>query len=167
MWCDGYHLHPHGVRDFATSWPSWIWQAVKVLAWRLSNTLDTSFCIEALEEAIQKYGTPEIFNTDQGSQFTSDDFTEILKKNDIKISMDGKGRWIDNVFIERLWKSVKYQDVYIKAYESIGEVRIGLTNGLIGTTNGGHQGLDNRTPDEVYWSTLPGEGQCELGRLTT
>lgn len=83
----------------------------KVLSWRVSNTLDTSFCIEALEEALQTYGTPEIFNTDQGSQFTSDDFTGILKSHGIKISMDGKGRWIDNVFIERLWRSVKHQDI--------------------------------------------------------
>src|SRR5512147_2696407 len=98
----------------------------KVLSWRVSNTLDTSFCIEALEEAIRTYGTPEIFNTDQGSQFTSDDFTGILKNHGIKISMDGKGRWIDNVFVERLWKSVKYQDVYIKEYRSLGELRTGL-----------------------------------------
>ena len=98
----------------------------KVLSWRVSNTLDTSFCIEALEEAIHIYGTPEIFNTDQGSQFTSDDFTRVLKDHHIRISMDGKGRWIDNVFIERLWRSVKYQDIYLKAYSSIGDLRRGL-----------------------------------------
>ena len=95
----------------------------KVLSFKLSNTLDASFCVEALEEAIRTYGTPEIFNTDQGSQFTSDDFTGILKDHSIRISMDGKGRWIDNVFIERLWRSVKYQDVYLKAYRSIGEAQ--------------------------------------------
>jgi putative transposase len=128
----------------------------KVLSWRLSNTLDTSFCIEALEEAIERYGTPELFNTDQGSQFTSDDFTGILKNHHIKISMDGRGRWIDNVFIERLWKSVKYQDVYLKAYGSIGELREGLTTWFARYDRRRHQGLDNRTPDEVYWSTLPG-----------
>ena len=127
----------------------------KVLSWRLSNTLDTSFCIEALEEALRRYGTPEIFNTDQGSQFTSDDFTKILKDHRIKISMDGRGRWIDNVFIERLWKSVKYQDVYLKAYSSIGELREGLTKWFDRYDRRRHQGLDNRTPDEVYWSTLP------------
>lgn len=127
----------------------------KVLSWRLSNTLDTSFCIEALEEALRRYGTPEIFNTDQGSQFTSDDFTKVLKDHRIKISMDGKGRWIDNVFIERLWKSVKYQDVYLKAYSSIGELREGLTKWFDRYDRRRHQGLDNRTPDEVYWSTLP------------
>jgi putative transposase len=128
----------------------------KVLSWRLSNTLDTSFCIEALEEAIGAYGTPEIFNTDQGSQFTSDDFTQVLKDHDIKISMDGKGRWIDNVFIERLWRSVKYQDIYLKAYSSIGEVRQGLTTWFDRYDRRRHQGLDNRAPNEVYWSTLPG-----------
>jgi len=127
----------------------------KVLSWRLSNTLDTSFCIEALEDAIRTYGTPEIFNTDQGSQFTSDDFTGILKNYNIKISMDGKGRWIDNVFIARLWRSVKYQDIYLKAYNSIGEVRKGLTKWFDRYDRRRHQGLDNRTPDEVYWSTLP------------
>ena len=128
----------------------------KVLSWRLSNTLDTSCCIEALEEALQTYGAPEIFNTDQGSQFTCDAFTGILKNHHIKISMDGRGRWIDNVFIERLWKSVKYQDVYLKAYGSIGELREGLTKWFDRYDRRRHQGLDNRTPDAVYWSTLPG-----------
>ena len=127
----------------------------KVLSWRLSNTLDPSFCIEALEEAIRVYGTPEIFNTDQGSQFTCDAFTGMLKNHQVKISMDGKGRWIDNVFIERLWKSVKYQDVYLKAYGSTGELKEGLTTWFERYDRRRHQGLDNRTPDEVYWSTLP------------
>jgi len=104
------------------------WANRKVLSFRLSNTLDTSFCPEALEEVISRYWKPHIFNTDQGSQFTSEDFTGILMKNDIKISMDGRGRWIDNVFIERLWKSVKYEDVYLKAYNSISEA----TNGNSG-----------------------------------
>lgn len=128
----------------------------KVLSWRVSNTLDTSFCIEALMEAIERYGTPEIFNTDQGSQFTSDDFTRILKDHHIKISMDGKGRWIDNVFIERLWKSVKYQDVYLKAYSSISELKEGLMKWFDRYNRRRHQGLDNMAPDAVYWSTLPG-----------
>jgi putative transposase len=133
------------------------WASRKVLAWRLSNTLDTSFCTEALEEALRNYGTPDIFNTDQGSQFTSDDFTDMLKKNNIRISMDGQGRWMDNVFIERLWKSVKYEDIYLKAYSSIGEVRKGLTTWFDWYNRWRrHQGLDGRTPDEVYWSTLPG-----------
>jgi putative transposase len=127
----------------------------KVLSWRVSNTLDTSFCIEALEEALQTYGAPEIFNTDQGSQFTSDDFTQVLKDHHIKISMDGKGRWIDNVFIERLWRSVKYQDIYLKAYSSIGEVRRGLRRWFERYDNRRHQGLDSQRPNEVYWGTLP------------
>jgi putative transposase len=132
------------------------WASRKVLAWRLSNTLDASFCAEALEEAIRKYGTPDIFNTDQGSRFTSDAFIGILESHGIDISMDGKGRWLDNVFIERLWKSVKYEDVYLKAYISITEVRHGL-NTYFGfyNTRRRHQSLDRRTPDDVYWSTLP------------
>jgi len=93
------------------------------LSWRLSNTLDASFCIEALEEAIMKYGTPCIFNTDQGSQFTSDSFTAILKAHGIRISMDSQGSWRDNIIIERLWKTVKYEEIYLKAYESISHVK--------------------------------------------
>jgi putative transposase len=132
------------------------WASRKVLAWRLSNTLDASFCTEALEEAISKYGTPDIFNTDQGSQFTSDDFIGVLEKHGIDISMDGKGRWIDNVFIERLWWSVKYQDVYLKAYSSIAEAREGLREYFeFYNRQRRHQSLDRRTPDDVYWSTLP------------
>ena len=132
------------------------WASRKVLSWRLSNTLDASFCVEALQKALQRYGTPEIFNTDQGSQFTSDDFTGILQKRGISISMDGKGRWMDNVFIERLWWSVKYQDVYLKAYESIAEARKGLTKYFdFYNRSRRHQSLDRRTPDDVYWSTLP------------
>jgi putative transposase len=133
------------------------WASRKVLSWRLSNTLDTSFCTEALEEAISLHGTPQIFNTDQGSQFTSDDFTDILKKNNISISMDGQGRWRDNVFIERLWKSVKYEEVYLKAYDSIATAKKELTKWFTRYNMlRRHQGLDDRTPDEVYWSTLPG-----------
>jgi putative transposase len=132
------------------------WASRKVLAWRLSNTLDASFCVEALQEALARYGTPEIFNTDQGSQFTSDDFTKILQERGISISMDGKGRWMDNVFIERLWWSVKYQDVYLKAYGSIAEARKGLTKYFdFYNRSRRHQSLDRRTPDDVYWSTLP------------
>ena len=132
------------------------WASRKVLSWRLSNTLDASFCIEALEEALSRYGTPEIFNTDQGSQFTSEGFTEKLLSRDIRISMDGKGRWLDNVFIERLWRSVKYEDVYLKAYDSIGAVRQGLRTYFNFYNNDRrHQSLDRRTPDDVYWNTLP------------
>ena len=131
------------------------WASRKVLAWRLSNTLDASFCVEALQEALQQYGTPEIFNTDQGSQFTSDDFIEILQDRGISISMDGKGRWMDNVFIERLWWSVKYQNVYLKAYGSIAETRSGLKEYFEFYNQRRHQSLARRTPDDVYWSTLP------------
>jgi putative transposase len=132
------------------------WASRRVLSWKLSNTLDTSFCIDALEEAISLYGTPRIFNTDQGSQFTSDGFTAILKKHDIRISMDGRGRWMDNVFIERLWKSVKYEDVYLKAYDSIATARKELANWFTRyNIRQRHQGLDEKTPDEVYWSILP------------
>ncbi|MBI4680455.1 MAG: IS3 family transposase, partial [Nitrospirae bacterium] len=132
------------------------WASRKVLAWRLSNTLDASFCVEALQEALARYGTPEIFNTDQGSQFTSDAFVGILKSHGINISMDGKGRWMDNVFIERLWWSVKYQDVYLKAYSSIAEARKGLGEYFeFYNRRRRHQSLDRKTPDDVYWSTLP------------
>jgi putative transposase len=132
------------------------WASRKVLAWRLSNTLDTTFCIEALKEAISRYGTPQIFNTDQGSQFTSDAFTEILKNHNIRISMDGRGRWLDNVFIERLWKSVKYEEVYLRAYSSIAEARQELAKYFDRyNIRRRHQGLDDMTPDEVYWNTIP------------
>ena len=130
------------------------WASRRVLSFKLSNTLDTSFCLEALSEALERFGTPEIFNTDQGSQFTSDEFIQVLKERDIKISMDGRGRWIDNIFIERLWRNVKYEDVYIKAYESIPELRMGLKNYFdLYNLRRPHQGLDDQTPDEVYWGT--------------
>jgi putative transposase len=132
------------------------WASRKVLAWRLSNTLDASFCTEALEEALARYGTPDIFNTDQGSQFTSEAFTTILQKHGIDISMDGKGRWLDNVFIERLWRSVKYEDIYLKGYDSIGAARQGLKTYFdFYNSQRRHQTLDRRTPDDVYWNTLP------------
>jgi len=132
------------------------WASRKVLAWRLSNTLDASFCTEALEEAIRNFGTPDIFNTDQGSQFTSDAFIGVLRSHGIAISMDGKGRWVDNVFVERLWRSVKYEDVYLKAYSSLGDARQGLRDYFeFYNSQRRHQSLDRRTPDDVYWTTLP------------
>jgi putative transposase len=132
------------------------WASRRVLAWRLSNTLDISFCTDALEEALQNYGTPEIFNTDQGSQFTSEAFTGILAARGIRISMDGKGRWMDNVFIERLWKSVKYEEVYLKAYSSIAEARRELEVYFeFYNQRRRHQGIDNRTPDVVYYLSRP------------
>jgi len=132
------------------------WASRKVLSWRLSDTLDPSFCTEAIEEAISRYGTPQIFNTDQGSQVTADAFIRILKTHNIRISMDGRGRWMDNVFIERLWKSVKYEEVYLKAYNSIAEARQELTKYFDRyNKRRRHQGLDYMTPDEVYWDTIP------------
>jgi putative transposase len=131
------------------------WASRRVLSFRLSNTLDASFCIEALEEALQRYQTPEIFNTDQGSQFTSEGFTGTLLSRGVAISMDGRGRWMDNVFIERLWRSVKYEEVYLKGYENIPEARRELTAYFdFYNHRRRHQGLADRTPDEVYWSTL-------------
>ena len=127
----------------------------KVLAWRLSNTLTTDFCVEALEEALTKYGRPEIFNTDQGSQFTSKEWTDVLNAAEVKISMDGKGRWIDNVFIERLWRSVKYEDVYLRAYENGSEARAGLSRYFtFYNARRSHQTFDYLTPDDVYFAGL-------------
>jgi putative transposase len=132
------------------------WASRKVLSWRLSNTLDVSFCIKTLEEALIKYGKPDIFNTDQGSQFTSLEFTDILIKHNIKISMDGRNRWRDNIFIERLWKTVKYEEVYLKAYESISHAKKELKKFFERyNMRRPHQGLAERTPDETYWSILP------------
>ena len=128
------------------------WYSRRVLSWRVSNTLDTDFCIEALEDALQRFEAPEIFNTDQGCQFTSDAFTDVLKGHAIAISMDGKGRWVDNVFVERLWRSVKYEDVYLRAYETPTELRAGLARyfGFYNTRRR-HSALDRRTPDAVYF----------------
>ena len=127
----------------------------KVLAWRLSNTLTAEFCIEALEEALGKFGPPEIFNTDQGSQFTSEDWPTPLKAAGVAISMDGKGRWIDNIFIERLWRSVKYEDVYLHAYASGSDARQSLAR-YFGFYNARrvHESLGYATPDEVYFGGL-------------
>lgn len=127
----------------------------KVLAWRVSNTMSTDFCVEALEEALEKFGPPEIFNTDQGSQFTSEDWTTPLKAAGVAISMDGKGRWIDNVFIERLWRSVKYEDVYLRAYASGSEARQCLTRYFtFYNARRVHESLGYATPDEVYFRAL-------------
>jgi putative transposase len=132
------------------------WYTRKVLSWRLSNTLTTDFCVEALEDALAKYGTPEIFNTDQGCQFTSLEFTGVLKQHDIRISMDGKGRWRDNVFVERLWKSVKYEEVYLHAYDTVTAARSGLARYFqFYNTRRPHTALDRRTPDAVYFESLP------------
>jgi putative transposase len=128
------------------------WASRRVLAWRTSNTLTTDFCIEALNEALAKYGTPEIFNSDQGAQFTSVEFTTVLESRGVRISMDGRGRWIDNVFVERLWKSVKYEEVYLNAYGSIaeGNRRLAVYFDFYNRIRG-HQGLAELTPDEAYF----------------
>jgi putative transposase len=133
----------------------------KVLAWRLSNTMEARFCLEALEEALSKFGPPEIFNTDQGSQFTSEEWTTPLKAAGVAISMDGKGRWIDNIFIERLWRSVKYEDVYLHAYASGSEARRSLGQ-YFGFYNGRrvHESLGYATPDEVYFGALSARTQA-------
>lgn len=134
------------------------WYSRKVLSWRLSNSLDTIFCIDALQEALVKYGKPEIFNTDQGAQFTSEDFTRVLKESEIKISMDGKGRWMDNVFIERLWRSLKYEEVYLKAYDTTKEARKGIGEWfLFYNHERTHQSLDRQTPENVYFNQPIGE----------
>lgn len=132
------------------------WASRLMLSWRLSNTMNTDFCLDALKEAITRYGVPEIFNSDQGSQFTSREFTDLLVSKGIRISMDGKGRWLDNIIIERAWRSVKYEEVYLNAYETITQARTGL-NAYFRFYNHErrHQGLDRKTPYEVYWGTLP------------
>jgi putative transposase len=132
------------------------WASRRVLSWRLSNTLTTDFCIEAVQEAMNKYGKPEIFNTDQGCQFTSLEFTGLLKENGIQISMDGKGCWRDNVFVERLWKSIKYDEVYLHAYDSVSAAKHGLARYLaFYNQRRPHSSLDRKTPDEFYYENLP------------
>ena len=173
-----HRIYPYLLRDLAINRPNQVWATDltyipmrrgfvylvaivdwatrKVLAHRVSISMTTDFCVEALTEAIEKYGVPEIFNTDQGSQFTSNDFTQVLKDNNIKISMDGKGRWVDNVFVERLWKSVKYEHVYLHAYETVAEARAKL-GGYLAFFNSRrpHSSLDRQTPDMVYFKTQP------------
>jgi putative transposase len=128
------------------------WFSRRVLSWRLPITMETDFCIEAVEEALMKYGKPEIFNTDQGSQFTSAEFTDLIKANDIKISMDGKGSWRDNVFVERIWRSIKYEEIYLHAYSSVKDARTAIAR-YLAFYNGlrPHSSLDRQTPDEVYF----------------
>jgi putative transposase len=131
------------------------WASRRVLSWRLSNTLTTDFCIEAMQEAMHRHGTPEIFNTDQGSQFTSTEFTQLLKANGIAISMDGRGQWRDNVFVERLWKSIKYEEVYLHAYETMGAAKSGIGRYLdFYNSHRPHSALDGNTPDAFYFRHL-------------
>ena len=131
------------------------WVSRAVLAWRLSNTLGADFCVDALEEALARYGRPEIFNTDQGSQFTSDDFTGTLKRHGVMISMDGKGRCMDNIFVERLWRSLKYEEVYLNADESVAEAKAGIGAWLsFYNDERQHQSLGYRTPRQIYQEGL-------------
>jgi putative transposase len=177
---DGAHIHPYLLRDLSVDRSNQVWAADityipmrrgfiylvavidwysrKVLTWRVSNTLTTDFCLDAVREAIYRFGTPEIFNTDQGSQFTSADFTGLLKDNGIRISMDGKGCWRDNVFIERLWRTIKYEEVYLRAYDSVPEAKTHLSTYLrFYNTHRPHQTFDGQTPDAIYFAGLPGE----------
>ena len=132
------------------------WYSRKVLAWRLSNSLDSSFCVDAVEEAIANFGAPAIFNTDQGCQFTSIAFTDTLKNHGIAISMDGKGCWRDNVFVERLWRTVKYEEVYLRAYDSVSQARDSLSRYFdIYNAKRTHSSLARRTPNEVYFNQQP------------
>ena len=127
------------------------WHSRKVLSWKLSNTLESDFCVAALEEALDTYGTPEIFNTDQGCQFTSFGFVALLQENHIRISMDGRGQWRDNIMVERLWRSLKYENIYLYAYETGSEARVGIGKWIKDyNQNRGHSSLADYTPDEVY-----------------
>jgi putative transposase len=174
----GHKIYPYLLRNLAIDRPSQVWAmdityipmargfvylaavvdwfSRRVLAWRLSITMEVEFCLEAVEEALAKHGRPEIFNTDQGSQFTSTAFTGLLSKNDIAISMDGRGSWRDNVFVERLWRSVKYEEVYLNAYESVTEARASLGRYLdFYNSKRPHSSLDARTPERAYFDHLP------------
>jgi len=174
----GHKIYPYLLRDMTITRPNQVWAmdityipmargfvylaavldwaSRRVLSWRLSITMQASFCVEALEEALAKHGKPEIFNTDQGSQFTGAAFTGMLHRNDIAISMDGKGAWRDNVFVERLWRSIKYEEVYLHAYDSVGEARQSIGR-YLEFYNGRrpHSSLDGMTPDQAYFSPLP------------
>ena len=130
------------------------WFSRRVLSWRVSITMEASFCIETLEDALAKHGKPDIFNTDQGSQFTCEAFTDVLHKHEIKISMDGKGAWRDNVFIERLWRTVKYEEVYLRAYDSVSDARACIGRYLdLYNRRRPHSSLDDRTPDQAYFGS--------------
>ena len=130
------------------------WFSRRVLSWRVSITMEAAFCIETLEEALAKHGKPDIFNTDQGSQFTCEAFTDVLYKNDVKISMDGKGAWRDNVFVERLWRTVKYEEVYLRAYDSVSDARASIGRYLdLYNRRRPHSSLDDMTPDQAYFGS--------------
>ncbi len=174
----GHEIYPYLLRGLAVERPNQVWAmdityipmarglvylaavvdwfSRRVLAWRLSITLEVEFCLDAVEEALARYGRPEIFNTDQGSQFTSAAFTGLLLENAIAISMDGRGAWRDNVFVERLWRSVKYEEVYLRAYDSVGQARASLGRYLdFYNRKRPHSGLDGRTPEKAYFDHMP------------
>jgi putative transposase len=174
----GHKIYPYLLRDLPVTRPDQVWAmdityvpmargfvylaavidwfSRRVLAWRLSITLEAAFCVEALEEALARHGRPEIFNTDQGSQFTGGAFTGVLTRNGIAISMDGKGAWRDNVFVERLWRSVKYEEVYLRAYDTVAEARASIGRYLsFYNTRRPHSSLDRQTPDRAYFTRLP------------
>ena len=143
-------------RGFVSVFAVLDWASRRVLAWRLANTLTTDFCLEALQEALARYGAPDIFSTEQGGQFTSLEFTGLLKDHGIQISMDGIGCWRDNVFVERLWKSIKYEEVYLHAYETVSAAQQGLERYLtFYNQTRPHRALDGHTPDGVYFDNLP------------
>ena len=174
----GHKIYPYLLRGLAVERPNQVWAmdityipmargfvylaavvdwfSRRVLAWRVSITMEVEFCLDAVEEALAKHGRPEIFNTDQGSQFTSVDFTGLLLDNAIAISMDGRGAWRDNVFVERLWRSIKYEEVYLRAYDSVGEARASIGRYLdFYNRKRPHSSLDARTPDRAYFEHLP------------
>jgi putative transposase len=174
----GHRIYPYLLRGLAIDRPNQVWAmdityvpmargfvylaavmdwfSRRVLSWRVSITMEAAFCVEALEEALARHGTPEIFNTDQGSQFTCYAFTDILVEHQIAISMDGRGSWRDNVFLERFWRSVKYEEVYLKAYDSVGEARASLSRYIhFYNERRPHSSLDGRTPDQAYFDSLP------------
>jgi putative transposase len=174
----GHKIYPYLLRGMAITRPNQVWAmdityipmargfvylavvldwfSRRVLSWRLSITMEAAFCVETLEDALARHGKPDIFNTDQGSQFTGSAFTGVLANNDIAISMDGKGAWRDNVFVERLWRSVKYEEVYLKAYDNVSEARASIGR-YLGFYNGRrpHSSLDHATPDQAYFNPLP------------
>lgn len=174
---DGHKIYPYLLRDLTVTRVNQVWATDltyipmargfcyliaiidwftrKVLSWKLSITMDAAPCVEVLEEALSRYGKPEIFNSDQGSQFTSHDFTKVLLDHKIQISMDGKGAWRDNVFIERLWRSVKYEEVYLKAYDSVAGARASIGKYIdFYNHKRPHSSLDDKTPDEVYFNKI-------------
>ncbi len=166
VWCADITYIPIG-RGFLYLVAVMDWASRAVLAWRLSNTLDASFCVAALEEALQRFGRPAIFNTDQGSQFTSAAFTGVLEAAGISISMDGRGRWMDNVFIERLWRSLKYEDVYLKGYADGREAKAGIASWIVFYNTGRpHQALDGRAPLAAWRDDMTGRFDKEAVDMT-